>query len=68
VEVWVDTPLAVCARRDPKGLYAKANSGALASMTGVGQKYEAPEAADVVLDGTDPLDKAVACLVTAVTG
>jgi bifunctional enzyme CysN/CysC len=68
VEVWVDTPLAVCARRDPKGLYAKANSGALPSMTGVGQSYEPPEAAEVVLDGTGPLDKAVALLVAAVTG
>jgi bifunctional enzyme CysN/CysC len=66
VEVWVDTPLAVCARRDPKGLYARANSGALSSMTGVGQNYEAPEAAEVVLDGTAPLEKAVARLVTAV--
>jgi bifunctional enzyme CysN/CysC len=68
VEVWVDTPLAVCANRDPKGLYAKANSGALPSMTGVGQSYEPPKAAEVVLDGTGPLDKAVARLVTAVTG
>jgi bifunctional enzyme CysN/CysC len=65
IEVWVDTPLAVCASRDPKGLYAKANAGALPSMTGMGQNYEPPEAADVVLDGTGPLDKAVARLVTA---
>ena len=67
VEVWLDTPLEVCARRDPKGLYARANSGTLPSMTGVGQSYEPPEAADVVLDGTGPLDKAVARLVAAVT-
>ena len=68
VEVWVDTPLAVCARRDPKGLYARANSGALSSMTGVGQSYEPPAAAEVVVDGTAPLDQAVARLVAAVTG
>ncbi len=67
VEVWLDTPLEVCARRDPKGLYARANSGTLLSMTGVGQSYEPPEAADVVLDGTGPLDEAVARLVAAVT-
>lgn len=35
---------------------------------GVGQSYEPSEAAEVVLDGTGPLDKAVARLVTAVTG
>jgi bifunctional enzyme CysN/CysC len=68
VEVWVDTPLAECARRDPKGLYARANSGSLPSMTGMGQNYESPEAADIVLDGTGPIDQAVARLVTAITG
>ncbi|GHF54128.1 bifunctional enzyme CysN/CysC [Amycolatopsis bartoniae] len=68
VEVWVDTPLAECARRDPKGLYARANSGTLPAMTGVGQGYEPPEAAEVVLDGMDSLDRAVARLVTAITG
>lgn len=50
-EVWVNTPLAVCQLRDPKGLYARARSGELAWMTGVGQAYEPPEAPDIVLSG-----------------
>jgi bifunctional enzyme CysN/CysC len=51
-EVWVKTPAEVCAERDPKGLYKKAAAGELPNLTGVGQEYEAPEGADLVLDGT----------------
>ncbi len=51
-EVWVKTPAEVCANRDPKGLYAKAAAGTLPNLTGVGQEYEAPANADLVLDGT----------------
>src|SRR3954468_12874619 len=41
-EVWVDTPVEVCERRDPKGLYARARAGELRGMTGVDAPYEAP--------------------------
>jgi bifunctional enzyme CysN/CysC len=51
-EVWVKTPAEICAERDPKGLYKKAASGDLPNLTGVGQEYEAPENADLILDGT----------------
>ena len=51
-EVWVKTPAEVCAERDPKGLYKKAAAGELPNLTGVGQEYEAPERAELVLDGT----------------
>jgi bifunctional enzyme CysN/CysC len=51
-EVWVKTPAEVCAERDPKGLYKKAAAGELPNLTGVGQEYEAPETAELVLDGT----------------
>jgi bifunctional enzyme CysN/CysC len=67
VEVWVDTPLAECVRRDPKGLYAKANAGALRNMTGIGQDYEPPTEAEVVLDGTASAEEAVARLTALVT-
>jgi bifunctional enzyme CysN/CysC len=40
IEVWVNTPAEVCAERDPKGLYKKAQSGELPNLTGVGQEYE----------------------------
>ena len=49
VEIFVDTPLEVCAARDPKGLYRKAMAGELANFTGVDSPYEAPLAADVTL-------------------
>jgi bifunctional enzyme CysN/CysC len=61
-EVWVKTPANVCANRDPKGLYKKAASGELPNLTGVGQKYETPLRADIVLDGTKPIDQNVGIL------
>lgn len=42
VEVFVDTPLAECERRDPKGLYAKARAGEITGMTGIDDPYEPP--------------------------
>ncbi|KKB61667.1 adenylylsulfate kinase [Robbsia andropogonis] len=50
VEVYVSTSLDVCESRDPKGLYAKARSGKIPAFTGVSAPYEAPLAADIVLD------------------
>ena len=49
-EVFVDTPIAECERRDPKGLYAKARRGDLKNFTGIDSAYEAPEAPDLRLD------------------
>jgi len=49
VEVFVDTPLAEAERRDVKGLYRKARSGALANFTGVDSPYEPPEAPEIHL-------------------
>lgn len=51
VEVWVQTPLAVCAARDPKQLYARAAHGELGELPGVGVAYEPPLAAEVRADG-----------------
>ena len=50
VEVWVDTPLEECERRDPKGLYKKARTGALANFTGISSPYETPEAPEIHLN------------------
>jgi sulfate adenylyltransferase len=50
VEVFVDTPLEICERRDSKGVYAKARSGEITGFTGIDDPYEAPEAPDIVLD------------------
>jgi bifunctional enzyme CysN/CysC len=68
LEVFVDTPVEMCATRDPKGLYAKAQSGTLPNMTGIGQEYEPPEHADVHLDGTASVDDNVEILVRRLVG
>lgn len=59
-EIWVKTPAEVCAERDPKGLYKKAAAGELPNLTGVGQEYEPPVAAELELDGTLSVDENVA--------
>jgi adenylylsulfate kinase len=52
LEVHVATPLAECVRRDVKGLYARAASGALTAMTGLDDPYEEPDKPDLRLDTT----------------
>jgi len=50
VEVFVDTPLEICERRDSKGLYAKARRGEIANFTGIDDPYEAPLHPEIRLD------------------
>ena len=50
LEVFVDAPLALAEQRDVKGLYAKARAGQIRNFTGIDSPYEAPEAAELVLD------------------
>jgi adenylylsulfate kinase len=57
IEVYVDTPLAVCEARDPKGLYKKARAGELRNFTGIDSVYEAPEAPEIHLDGEQLVTK-----------
>ncbi len=49
IEVFVDTTLDECIRRDPKGLYARARAGKITNFTGIDSPYEPPEAAEVVV-------------------
>ena len=49
VEVFVDTPLEECMRRDPKGLYARAKEGKIKNFTGIDSPYEAPENPEIVV-------------------
>jgi len=49
VEIFVDAPLAVCERRDPKGLYQKARAGELKGFTGIDAPYEPPEDPEIVV-------------------
>jgi bifunctional enzyme CysN/CysC len=53
IEVFVDTPLEECERRDPKGLYAKARRGELRNFTGIDSEYEPPESCEVRLRTTE---------------
>jgi adenylylsulfate kinase len=59
-EVHVATPLAVCAERDVKGLYARQRTGAMTGLTGVDDDYEAPVDPELRIDTTDrPIDDVV---------
>jgi adenylylsulfate kinase len=64
VEVFVNASVDVCARRDAKGLYAKARAGEILQFTGVSDPYEPPAAAEVVAE-TDgvTVDESVAMVV-----
>jgi adenylyl-sulfate kinase len=50
LEVFVDTPLAVCEQRDPKGLYKRARAGEVAAFTGISSPYESPETPELRLE------------------
>ena len=50
--VYVRTPLAVCEKRDRKGIYTKARAGLIQQITVVSDPYEAPDDAQVVIDTT----------------
>jgi bifunctional enzyme CysN/CysC len=68
VEVFVDTPLELCERRDPKGLYARARSGELTGMTGIDDPYEPPAAPELVLTPDDGAAVEMADRVIALLG
>jgi len=50
VEVYLDVPVEVCERRDPKGLYKKARAGLISDFTGISAPYEEPTAPEISLD------------------
>lgn len=52
VEIFVNTPLEECERRDVKGLYAKARAGEINNFTGINAPYEAPVNPDIEIDTT----------------
>jgi adenylylsulfate kinase len=65
VEVFVQASVEECARRDVKGLYAKAFAGELTGFTGVDDPYEAPEAAEIVIDTEDHDPEESAAIIVA---
>lgn len=52
IEVYLSTPLEVCEKRDPKGLYQKARAGEIGNFTGISSPYEPPEAPEVKVDSS----------------
>lgn len=63
IEIFVNTPIEECERRDVKGLYAKARAGEIKNFTGVNAPYEAPMAPDVEIDTTKvSVDEAVSVI------
>ena len=53
IEVFVDAPLEICEKRDPKGLYKKARSGEMKGLTGIDDPYEAPEHPDIIIESEE---------------
>jgi bifunctional enzyme CysN/CysC len=65
VEVFVDTPIEVCEKRDPKGLYKKARAGEIQQFTGISDPYEAPQDAELTLGTEDMTPETAAEMVVA---
>ena len=65
VLVYVNTPLAVCERRDPKAMYARARRGEIHGFTGIDDPYEPPLEPDLVLSTTDTTPDESARLILA---
>ncbi|QTL39381.1 adenylyl-sulfate kinase [Xenorhabdus budapestensis] len=65
IEVFVDTPLAICESRDPKGLYKKARAGEIPNFTGIDATYEVPEQPDIYLDGSQHIELSMEKLLIA---
>ena len=69
VEIFVDTSLEECERRDPKGLYARARAGQLPGFTGIDSDYEVPARPDLVLGpGSGTLPEQVSKVLEVVEG
>jgi adenylylsulfate kinase len=67
IEVYINSPLAVCEKRDVKGLYARARKGEIKDFTGIGSPFEVPAGADLeirtdLLTISESVDKLLAFL------
>jgi adenylyl-sulfate kinase len=66
IEVYVATSLDECARRDPKGLYARAECGEISNLTGIDAPYEPPTNPDVVIDERHDVETAAQLVLDAI--
>ena len=59
IEVFVNTSLEICKKRDVKGLYAKSKAGLIKNMTGLDSKYEHPSSPDITIEESFTIDESV---------
>ena len=59
IEVFVNTSLETCKKRDVKGLYAKSKAGLIKNMTGLDSKYEHPSSPDITIEESFTIDESV---------
>ncbi|WP_347986196.1 adenylyl-sulfate kinase [Methylomonas sp. AM2-LC] len=59
IEIYCDTPLEICEKRDVKGIYKKARAGQILDFTGISSPYQVPENPELVVNGTTPLPSCV---------
>ncbi len=64
LEIFVNTSLATCINRDPKGLYQKSKSGLIKSMTGIDSKYETPTSFDIEISESNTLEESIEIIYT----
>lgn len=64
IEIFVDTPLALCETRDPKGLYQQARLGKIRLFPGIDSVYERPVAPEIHLDGSRPIEELIQQILT----
>ena len=68
IEVYVSTPLEICEKRDPKGLYKKARNGEIIEFTGIDDPYEAPLNAELTIDTTNQtIGESVQIVINSIT-
>ncbi len=61
LEIYVECPLEICEKRDPKGLYQKARAGEISQFTGITAPYEEPENPEIVVStGSKPVEETAA--------
>jgi len=59
IEVYMDTPLEICEKRDPKGLYKKARAGEIKNFTGIDSIYERAINAEVIIPFNNSIEESV---------
>ena len=59
IEIFVNTSLEICKKRDVKGLYAKSKAGLIKNMTGLDSKYEHPNSPDITIEESFTIDESV---------